>query len=215
MTEFLGIDKGFILSLDYIFDNRSINSYVLNKFILSLDTFANGITAIKVNSCNSIFDIRYSTDFPIIGCIERVYPNSLINITPTLNEIHELAKAGAQIIYLDASNKIRPNNECIQEFYYKIKSNFPEIKFIGEVSNLNDINNISSLNFDGISINGDFELYNSNIISNINVPIIYNYTSRKLVDVNKYFQVGFNNVIISSKFYTPYYKIGEFLENVF
>lgn len=213
MSNFL--NRGFIISLDYLSDNISVNSYVINKFVCSLDDSFNRIVAIKVNSYNLILDIKYSTDIPIIGYINRIYPNSFVNITPTINEIHELAKVGAEIIYLDASMKIRPHNQVIHEFYYKIKSMFPEISFIGEVSTLEDIENIRCLEFDGISIKGDPSLINSDYLKSLNVPIIFDYTYKKIMDCNNIFNMGFNNVIISSKFCTPQYKINEFIQNIF
>lgn len=213
MSNFL--NRGFILSLDYLADNINVNSYVINKFVRSLSNSINGIAAIKVNSYNLILDIKYSTNIPIIGYIDRIYPNSFVNITPTINEIHELAKVGAQIIYLDASMKIRPHNQVIHEFYYKIKSIFPELYFIGEVSTNDDIENIRCLDFDGISIKGDPSLINNEYLNSLNVPIIFDYTYKKIVDCNEIFNMGFNNVIISSKFCTPQYKINEFIQNIF
>lgn len=213
MSNFL--NKGFILSLDYLSNNINVNSYVINKFVRSLNDSINGIAAIKVNSNNLILDIKYSTSIPIIGYIDRIYPNSFVNITPTINEIHELAKVGAQIIYLDASTKIRPRNEVIHEFYYKIKSVFPELYFIGEVSTAEDIENIRSLDFNGISIKGDPYLINNEFLKPLDVPIMFDYTYKKILDCNDIFNMGFNNVIISSKFCTPQYKINEFIQNTF
>lgn len=207
--------KGFILSLEYLSDNININSYIINKFVLSLSDSFNKVVAIKMNSYNLILDIKYSTDMPIIGCINRIYPNSFVNITPTINEIHELAKAGASIIYLDASTKIRPNNQVIQEFYYKIKFMFPELKFIGEVSTVGDIENIQDLNFDAICIKEDSSLINIEYLNKLNIPIMFNYTYKKAVNCNSLFNMGFNNVIISSKLFTPQYKINEFIQNIF
>lgn len=212
--EFLG--KGFILSLDYLSDNKNVNSYFINKFILSFssDCLFNKVRAIKLNSYNLILDIKYSSNIPIIGYINRIYPNSIVNITPTLNEIHELAKAGAEIIYIDASTKIRPNNQTIHEFYYKIKSNFPEIKFIGEVNTIEDIKNVSDLNFDAISIKGDVNLIDSPEF-NFNSPIIFNSTYDKIDDYNIIFNKGYNNVIVNSKIFMPHYRINEFIQNIF
>lgn len=213
MSNFL--NRGFILSLDYLSDNINVNSYVINKFVCSLNDSFNRIVAIKVNSYNLILDIKYSTDIPIIGYINRIYPNTFVNITPTINEIHELAKVGAEIIYLDASMKIRPHNQVIHEFYYKIKSIFPEISFIGEVSTVEDIENIRCLEFDGISIKGDPSLINNDYLKSLSVPIIFDYTYKKIMDCNSIFNMGFSNVIISSKFCTPQYKINEFIQNIF
>ncbi len=210
------LNKGFILSLDYLYDNNQITSYIINKFILSIDDITfNNISGIRLNSYNLVIDLKQSTDLPIIGYINRIYPNSFVNITPTLNEIHELAKAGAKIIYLDASMKIRPNNQTIHEFFYKVKSLFPELKFIGEVSTIEEIENIKDLNFDFISIKGDYNIINSIDIKNINVPIIFNYPFKKSLNCNKIFEMGFNNIIITSKFCTPQYRVSEFIQNIF
>ena len=213
MSNFL--NRGFILSLDYLSDNNSVNAYIVNKFVLSLNGLLDIVVAVKINSYNLILDIKHSTNIPVIGYINRIYPNSFVNITPTINEIHELAKAGAEIIYLDASMKIRPNNQIIHEFYYKIKSVFPELRFIGEVSSLEDIKNIRDLNFDAISIKGDFDLINFEELKSLDIPLIFNYTYKKVLDCNNIFNMGFNNVIISSKFCTPQYKINEFIQNIF
>ena len=215
MMEYLS--KGFILSLDYLSNNKNINSYLINKFILSFsaDCLFNKIKAIKLNSYNLIVDLKYSSDILIIGYINRIYPNSIVNITPTLNEIHELAKAGAEVIYIDASMKIRPNDQIIHEFYYKIKSYFPEIKFIGEVSTAHDIKNISDLNFDAISIKGDSNLIYLNEINISTTPIIFNSGYDKINNYNEIFSKGYNNIIINSKIFMPHYRINEFIQNIF
>lgn len=213
MSEFLR--KGFVLSLDYLEDNININSHIVNKFVLSLSDSFNKVVAIKVNSYNFILDIKYSTDIPLIGCINRIYPNSFVNVTPTINEIHELAKAGASIIYLDASSKIRPNNQIIQEFYYKIKMMFPELKFIGEVGTYEDIENIKDLKFDAICIKEDSSLIDMEYFEKCDVPVMFNNSHKKVVNCNNLFNKGFNNIIISSKFFTPQYKINEFIQNIF
>lgn len=213
MSDFL--KKGFVLSLEYLIDNINVNSYIINKFVLSLNDSFNRVVALKINSYNLILDIKYSTDIPIIGCINRIYPDSFVNITPTINEIHELAKAGATIIYLDASTKIRPNNQVIQEFYYKIKFMFPELKFVGEVSTIEDIENIKDLKFDSICIKKDASLIDMEYFNNLNIPIMFKTTYKKLFNCNSLFNMGFNNLIISSKIFTPQYKINEFIQNIF
>ncbi len=207
------LHKGFILSLDYLSNNINMNSYILNKFVLSLGNLFDRLVAVKVNSYNLVLDVKYSTpDVKVIGYINRIYPNSFVNITPTISEIHELAKAGAEIVYLDASMKIRPSNQIIQEFYYKIRSVFPELKFIGEVSSIDDIKNVYNLGFDAISINGDLSLINNDLIKSLNVPIVFNSTYKKVFNCSSIFGMGFNNIILNSKFCTPQYKVNEFIE---
>lgn len=209
------IDRGFILSLDYFYHN--INTYILNKILLSFNN--NSISGLKINSYDLILDMKYSISMPIIGYSDRLYPNNLINVTPTIKEICELTIAGASIIYLDASTKIRPDFITIHEFYYNVRELFPEIRLIGEVCTREDIRNIVSLKFDGICIRGD-----SNLIEECykyvdsNTLLMLDCTYSNIMDYGGYvelFDKGFNNLIISSKIFTPQYNVDVFIEEVF
>ena len=100
-------------------------------------------------------------------------------------------------------------------FTIKLNLFFQNFVFIGEVSSLEDIKNICDLNFDAISIKGDFHLINFEELKSLDIPLIFNYTYKKVLDCNNIFNMGFNNVIISSKFCTPQYKINEFIQNIF
>ncbi|BAK56052.1 N-acetylmannosamine-6-phosphate epimerase [Candidatus Arthromitus sp. SFB-mouse-Japan] len=213
------LERGLILSLDYFYDN--INSYILNKLLLNINSsFNNNVSAIKTSYSNLILELKYSVDLPVIGCVNKVYPDTIVNLTPTVNEIYELAKAGASIIYLDASTKMRSNFITIHEFYYKIKSLFPELYFIGEVYTLEDIKNISCLKFDAICIRNDsYTISNFVDYIDIDVPLIFDsIVDNNLLNDDKYnelFNAGFNNIIVNSKIITPKYQLKEFIENVF
>ncbi|BAK80769.1 N-acetylmannosamine-6-phosphate 2-epimerase [Candidatus Arthromitus sp. SFB-rat-Yit] len=216
MDNFLG--QGLILSLDYFYDN--INSYILNKLLLNINNSFTNVTAIKTSYLNLILELKYSTDLPIIGCINKVYPDTIVNLTPTINDIYELAKVGVNIVYLDASTKMRANSMTIHEFYYKIKLLFPELYFIGVVYTLEDIKNISSLKFDAICIRDNYSII-SNVTNYVSsdVPLIFDsvVTDNLLID-DKYielFDSGINNIIINSKIITPKHQLQEFIENVF
>ena len=213
MSDFLC--KGFILSLEYL--NSNMDSYSLTKFIHSLDFSTEKIVALKIDSYDLLLNLNYSfiPDILVIGYGGRMYPKSSVSVTSTLNEINELVKVGVSVIYIDASTRIRPNNQIIHEFYYNIKYNFPEIRIIGEVSTDEDIKNISSLKFDAISLNGNYNLIDSLDSDCFNVPVIFSYSYKRILNCNHIFSRGFNNIIVSSKFFTPQYKVSEFIENIF
>lgn len=209
------IEKGFILSLDYFYQN--INMYILNKLLSSFKE--DNILGVKINSYDLILDMKYSSNLPVIGYSNRVYPNNLINVTPTIKEVGELTKAGADIVYIDASTKIRPGFTTIHEFYYQIKDLFPEIRLIGEICTKEDVYNITSLKFDGLCIKGEHTLIEEcYTYINPDTVLMLDCTCSNIIDYGDYtelFDKGFNNLIINSKIFTPQYNVDVFIDKIF
>ncbi len=204
------LKSGFILSLDYFYEN--INMGVVNS-ILKFFKGKENLVGIKVNSYERILDVKYSTSLPIIGYTDRVRPNSFVSITSSMEDVHMLVKGGSNIIYLDASVKMRDNSMGIYEFYYNIREDFPEISLIGEVKTKEDIINISSLDFDYVCIKGDYNLIDEchRYIKNSSFILDGPYDLKQ----EEMFNMGFNNIIINSRIFTPEYNINVFREKIF
>lgn|SRR5690554_2049706 len=66
---------------------------------------AGGAAAIRANGVADIKKIKKVTQLPVIGLIKKNYPGFDIYITPTTKEIKALAKAGCDVIALDATNR--------------------------------------------------------------------------------------------------------------
>ena len=82
-----------------------------------------GAVAIRAQGVEDIIEIKKVTELPVIGIIKREYSDSEIYITPTKKEVEELSKTKCEMIALDATNRVRPNNESLEEI----------IKFIHEL----------------------------------------------------------------------------------
>lgn len=70
---------------------------------------AGGAVGLRMNSPVDIRAARTVTDLPIIGIYKRRYDNSPIEITPTFTEAAEIAAAGAAMVALDATGRLRPD----------------------------------------------------------------------------------------------------------
>ncbi len=110
-----------------------------------------GAVAIRANSGKDIRMIKKKVTIPVIGLVKKTYPDSDVYITPTMKEVKEIVKAGADIIAIDAINRMRPNNVTLNDFYNTIKTKYPNKFLMADVSTLEEGKNADKLGFDIIS----------------------------------------------------------------
>jgi N-acylglucosamine-6-phosphate 2-epimerase len=67
-----------------------------------------GAGAIRIEGANRVRLTRAAIDVPIIGIIKRDLNDSPVRITPFLADVEALGTAGAHIIAVDATDRIRP-----------------------------------------------------------------------------------------------------------
>lgn len=69
---------------------------------------AGGAAGIRIEGVENLKAAREAVKVPIIGIVKRDLPDSPIRITPFLEDIDALAQAGADIIAVDGTDRIRP-----------------------------------------------------------------------------------------------------------
>lgn len=69
---------------------------------------AGGAAGLRIEGCTNIRAVRAVTAAPIIGLIKKELPDTPLRITPYVQDVLALAKAGAQIIAIDATDLPRP-----------------------------------------------------------------------------------------------------------
>lgn len=82
-----------------------------------------GVQILRLQGFDNIRVIKQAVTTPIIGLLKVTYPDSQIYITPTKKEVLELIELGCEIIALDATQRIRPNNENLKELLDLIHTN--------------------------------------------------------------------------------------------
>ena len=67
-----------------------------------------GAAGLRIEGVDNLKATRPTVNVPIIGIVKRDLPDSPVRITPFLHDIEDLAKAGADIIAVDGTNRPRP-----------------------------------------------------------------------------------------------------------
>jgi putative N-acetylmannosamine-6-phosphate epimerase/predicted NBD/HSP70 family sugar kinase len=75
---------------------------------LAAAAIAGGAAGIRIEGLANLRAARAITDAPIIGLVKRDLSDTPVRITPFTKDIRDLAEAGANIIAIDATDRVRP-----------------------------------------------------------------------------------------------------------
>ncbi len=92
-----------------------------------------GAVGIRAQGIENIKAIREAVTIPIIGIIKGKYEDGWVLITPDIGDIEAMARAGADIVALDATLRRRPGGSTGPEFLSDVRSRF-EIPLMADVS---------------------------------------------------------------------------------
>jgi N-acylglucosamine-6-phosphate 2-epimerase len=74
-----------------------------------------GAVAIRARGAAHVRAIKAAVDAPVIGLTKRHLPPSPVYITPTWEDVEDCIAAGADIIALDATDRVRPSPLSLAE----------------------------------------------------------------------------------------------------
>lgn len=126
------IKGGLIVSCQALESEPLHDSYIMSR--MAYAAYEGGAVGIRANTVKDIKEIKKAVDLPIIAIIKRVYENSDVYITPTEKEVDELIVEGADIIAVDATNRIRPDGKSFEEFFKIIRKKYPDQLFMADTS---------------------------------------------------------------------------------
>ena len=172
-----------------------------------------GAVAIRAQGVDDIIEIKRVTNLPVIGIIKRNYKDSEVFITPTEKEIKELIETGCEMIALDATNRIRPNNEKIKDLLELIHKS--KRLAMADISTYEEGIKAQEMGFDCISttLSGytsystqsdkvDFKLLEE-LVKDCSIPVICEgriYTPEELKEA---FDIGAYSVVIGGAITRP------------
>ncbi|MBQ4901913.1 N-acetylmannosamine-6-phosphate 2-epimerase [Paenibacillus sp. Marseille-P2973] len=109
-----------------------------------------GAAAIRANSPQDVAAIKEGCGLPVIGIWKRDYPGSDVYITPCLSDAELLFAAGADIVAVDATERVRPNGETLETLVSGVRKQ-PGRLLMADVSTLEEGIAAAALGFDLIS----------------------------------------------------------------
>ncbi|MBB6673301.1 N-acetylmannosamine-6-phosphate 2-epimerase [Cohnella nanjingensis] len=135
MNEALIIDSlkdGFIVSCQALEQEPLFGAELMASMAVAAEE--GGAVAIRANTPRDIAAIKRKSALPVIGLYKKHYPGSEVYITPTLQEIREIAEAGADLLAFDATQLPRPDGRSLQEFVAAIRLAYPHLRLVADIS---------------------------------------------------------------------------------
>ncbi len=68
-----------------------------------------GAVGVRIRGVDNVRAVRNVVSLPIIGITKGLFPNGMVLITPTIEDAAALADAGADVVALDATDRMRPS----------------------------------------------------------------------------------------------------------
>ena len=140
------IKGGLIVSCQALSSEPLCDPYIMAKMAYAAKL--GGAVGIRANTVIDITAIKKTVDLPIIGIIKSVYDDSDVYITPTMKEVDELVNIGCEIIATDATKRLRPNGETIENFFVKVREKYPNQLFMADTSCFDEGKAAAELGFD-------------------------------------------------------------------
>ena len=180
-----------------------------------------GAAGIRAQGFANVAAISRITNLPIIGLIKRYEESCPVYITPLVSDVVELEKAGASVVAIDATGRLRPGGQSLKEF-------IEEVRAVSNVALLADVDSVESAllaeelgceavattlsGYTDIPVSG---LPNIDLISEISkvvrVPIIAEGGFNTVEDVALAFKAGAWSVCIGTAIPNPYLLTKYFL----
>ncbi len=185
-----------------------------------------GAKGIRAQGITDIKQIQEAVDLPIIGIIKKDYSDSDVYITPTMDEIDALVAAKADIIALDATDRLRPKGKSLEKFVKEIRKKHGDILLMADISTLEEGISAEKAGFDlvGTTLAGytpyseKREEPNYNLIKklrkNIKVPVIAEGKIHTPKQAKKVFDYGAYAVVIGGAITRPQEIATRFMEKI-
>lgn len=142
------IKHQLIVSCQALEDEPLHSSFIMSKMALAAKQ--GGAGGIRANSVADIKAIKQEVDLPIIGIIKKDYPGTDIYITTTMEEIDALVEVQVDIIAIDATDRLRLNNQTLADFFKEVKQKYPNQLFMADCSTVSEAIYADQLGFDFI-----------------------------------------------------------------
>ncbi|NLO82513.1 MAG: N-acetylmannosamine-6-phosphate 2-epimerase [Clostridiales bacterium] len=218
------IYKGVIVSCQALEHEPLYGAEIMARMAIAAKE--GGAVGIRANYPQDIRAIRKEVDLPLIGIYKVQYADSEAYITPTLKEVEEVIKAGADIVAVDCTKRLKPANKTTEDFIREIRENFTTI-IMADISTYEEGLMAEELGVDMISttlsgytpyspqIEGpDFELV-ERLSKAVDVPVIAEgriWTSQEAV---KALELGAYAVVIGAAITRPQKITERFTRAVF
>lgn len=140
------IKGGLIVSCQALPNEPLHSSLIMSRMAYAAQL--GGAIGIRANSVNDIKAIKEAVDLPMIGLIKKVYAESDVYITPTCSEVDALVSCGADVIAMDATTRIRPGGQSLDDLFSMVKNKYQDMLFMADCSTFEEAQHAVNIGFD-------------------------------------------------------------------
>ncbi len=183
-----------------------------------------GAVGIRAQGIANVTALAASTKVPIIGLVKRYSDRTPIHITPEIDDVLELEKAGATIVAIDATERLRPEGVMLSEFMKRVRAK-TDLPILADVDTLEAAMIAESFGCDAIAttLSGYTEksapdLPNiqliRQIVNEVSLPVIAEGGLNRTEHVIEAFEAGAWSVCIGTAITNPYLLTKSFVQAI-
>ncbi|MBR6084201.1 MAG: N-acetylmannosamine-6-phosphate 2-epimerase [Spirochaetales bacterium] len=135
-----------IVSCQALADEPLHSPFIMGR--MALAAFEGGAGGIRANTPEDVKEIKRVVDLPVIGLFKKVYPDSEVYITPTLDEISAMVGCGSEIVAMDATDRLHPGSLSLDDVFARARKKFPDQLFMADCSTLEECLHAQEIGFD-------------------------------------------------------------------
>lgn len=217
--QFLPLKSGLIVSCQ-VPDDTAINT---PEFIAAqaATVVQAGAAGVRAQGIANVAAVSKVTDLPLIGLVKRYVDSSPVYITPLVSDVVELEKAGATIVAIDATGRLRPGGQTLKEFIEQVRA-VSNVLLLADVDSVESASMAEELGCEAVAttLSGYTDipvagLPNIELISEIakvvKVPIIAEGGFNQVSHVEQALMAGAWSVCIGTAITNPYLLTKYFL----
>lgn len=219
----LAILKGGLVVSCQVPDGTAIDTpeFIAAQALTVIEAGAVGIRARGVENIRAIAKV---TDVPIIGLVKTYLETTPIYITPTVQDVLDLEAAGASMIAIDATERLRPGGVTLKDFMEQIRA-LTDVPILADVDSLAAGVLAESLGCEAVAttLSGYTEVPSGNLpnldlvkelAKNVKIPVVaeggYNHPEQ----VSAAFKAGAWTVCVGTAITNPYLLTKTFLDGL-
>lgn len=181
-----------------------------------------GAIGIRAQGVSNVKAVAEAVSVPIIGLIKRYSESTLIHITPEIEDVLDLEQAGADIVAIDATGRLRANGVSFPAFMEELRRR-TDVAILADVDTVEAAIQAEALGCDAIAttLSGYTEapapkLPNIKLISDITqrvkIPVVAEGGFSRPEHVMEAFQAGAWSVCIGTAITNPYLLTKSFVQ---
>lgn len=119
--------------------------------LFALSAQMGGAAGIRTEGKENIKVVKSKVALPVIGLVQTTYSDGSVLITGDFKEVDEIIEAGADIVALDVTERVRPNGLTGFEFLRQVRVNHPGTLLLADVSTFEEGVQAAELGADMVS----------------------------------------------------------------